>query len=179
LLILQVSSTGKRRQLAAVAINMKQYANVVASHQEELKITMKPTSKKIVSASLEFTICSVLIREGKATYDCHNMIKLNFIIFISMHYSDEDMQSMASLMSTNNTIDIAIMKDFDEEEEDEGVKELGDLTSQIDLLTNSISENEWNSSNTTPVPSIPCSPRDEIPLKFDEPELPMEPLASS
>jgi hypothetical protein len=30
------------------------------------------------------------------------------------------MQSMASLMSTNNTIDIAIMKDFDEEEEDEG-----------------------------------------------------------
>jgi hypothetical protein len=119
LLILQVSSTGKRRQLAAVAINMKQYANVVASHQEELKITMKPTSKKIVSASLEFTICSVLIREGKATYDCHNMIKLNFIIFISMH-SDEDMQSMASLMSTNNTIDIAIMKDFDEEEEDEG-----------------------------------------------------------
>jgi hypothetical protein len=62
-----VSPNGKRRQLAAVAINMKQYANVVASHQEELKITMKPTSKKIVSASLEFTICSVLIREGKAT----------------------------------------------------------------------------------------------------------------
>jgi hypothetical protein len=59
------------------------------------------------------------------------------------------------------------------------VKELGDLTSQIDLLTNSISENEWGSSNTTPVPSIPCSPRDEIPLKFDEPELPIEPLASS
>lgn len=32
------------------------------------------------------------------------------------------MQSMASLMSTNNTIDVAIMKDFDEEEEDEGIK---------------------------------------------------------
>jgi hypothetical protein len=29
---------------------------------------------------------------------------------------------MASLMSTNNTIDVAIMKDFDEEEEDEGKK---------------------------------------------------------
>lgn len=58
-------------------------------------------------------------------------------------------------------------------------KEMGDLTSQIDLLTNSISENEWGSSNTTPVPSIPCSPRDEIPLKFDEPVLPIEPIASS
>lgn len=43
---------------------------------------------------------------------------INFLTF-SPH-SDEDMQSMASLMSTNNTIDIAIMKDFDEEEEDEG-----------------------------------------------------------
>jgi hypothetical protein len=39
---------------------------------------------------------------------------------VFIFYSDEDMQSMASLMSTNNTVDIAIMKDFDEEEEDEG-----------------------------------------------------------
>jgi hypothetical protein len=62
-----VSPNGKRRQLAAVAINMKQYANVVASYQEDLKVHLKPTSKKIVAASLECTICSVLLREGKAT----------------------------------------------------------------------------------------------------------------
>jgi len=55
------------------------------------------------------------------------------------------------------------------------VKELGDLTSQIDLLTNSISENEWASHNNTPVPSIPCSPRDEIPPKITETLLPREP----
>ncbi|XP_065347963.1 EH domain-binding protein 1 [Cloeon dipterum] len=144
-----VSPNGKRRQLAALAVNMKQYANFAAS-QEELKLTLKPTSKKITAATLECTICSFLLREGKAT--------------------DEDMQSMASLMSTNNTMDVAVMKDFDEEEEDEELnssraKELGSLTSQIDQLTNSISENEWGSSNSTPVPSIPCSPRDEMPPK--------------
>lgn len=83
---LQVSSNGKRRQLAAVSINMKQYANVVASHQQELKITMKPTSKKIVSASLEFTICSVLIREGKATWVMIiHLIKINYIFHLTLY----------------------------------------------------------------------------------------------
>lgn len=34
--------------------------------------------------------------------------------------SDEDMQSMASLMSTNNNSDIAPLDDFDEDEDIEG-----------------------------------------------------------
>lgn len=33
---------------------------------------------------------------------------------------DEDMQSMASLMSTNNNSDIAPLEDFDEDEDAEG-----------------------------------------------------------
>lgn len=38
-----------------------------------------------------------------------------------MHFRDEDMQSMASLMSTNNNSDIATMGDFDEEEDSIGM----------------------------------------------------------
>lgn len=35
-------------------------------------------------------------------------------------YSDEDMQSMASLMSHNNNSDIAPLEDFDDEDDTEG-----------------------------------------------------------
>lgn len=58
---------GKRRQLASVNVNMKKYASV-DSTQHELQLLFKPMTKKIVAASLECTLSSVFIREGKATY---------------------------------------------------------------------------------------------------------------
>jgi len=58
-------------------------------------------------------------------------------------FRDEDMQSMASLMSANNNSDIAPLDDFDEEEFpelDESLKSgLFDFSSHIDFLTNSLS----------------------------------------
>lgn len=62
----QVSSTGKRRHVAATNINMKKYATLESS-QQQLKLDLKPTSKKIVNATLECTLSCVFLREGKAT----------------------------------------------------------------------------------------------------------------
>lgn len=64
---LQVSTLGKRRQLASTNINMRKYASV-DSTQHTLQIYFKPLTKKITSVVLECTLSSVFIREGKATY---------------------------------------------------------------------------------------------------------------
>ncbi|XP_078043569.1 eps15 homology domain containing protein-binding protein 1 isoform X3 [Augochlora pura] len=143
-----VSPTGKRRHVAATNINMKKYATLESS-QQQLKLDLKPTSKKIVSASLECTLSCVFLREGKAT--------------------DEDMQSMASLMSVNNNSDIAPLDDFDNEDIPEDVEEVSvknldeilDISAQLDLMTSSLTESELPSTpisvaslskdNTTPV----------------------------
>lgn len=65
-LIEDVSNTGKRRQVAAVNLNMKKYASV-ESTQSRLNLNLKPTTKKVVSASLDCTLSCVFLREGKAT----------------------------------------------------------------------------------------------------------------
>ncbi|GLV42585.1 Eps15 homology domain containing protein-binding protein 1 [Carabus blaptoides fortunei] len=130
-----VSPNGKRRQIAATNINMKKYASVEPS-QHELQLTFKPTTKKITSAKLECTLSCVFLREGKAT--------------------DEDMQSMASLMSANNNSDIAPLEDFEDEDvsscdnsfslKNSSLHEVLDLTQKIDLMTNSLSGSDFAST---------------------------------
>lgn len=63
----KVASNGKRRQLASGCLNMKLYASLVPS-QQQVKLKLNISSKKIVSAALNLTISCVFIREGKATY---------------------------------------------------------------------------------------------------------------
>lgn len=137
-----VSSNGKRRQVAATNINMRKYASV-ESTQHQLVLSFKPTTKKIVGATMECTLSCVLLREGKAT--------------------DEDMQSLASLMSVNNN-DIAPLGDFDDDEdaEDDSQKhqEMLDLTTQIDLLTSSLSGSEIASTPLS-VASLSSYQRDD------------------
>lgn len=121
-----VASNGKRRQLASCAINMKKYASVEPS-QHELQLIFRPATKKITSAKLECTLSCVFVREGKAT--------------------DEDMQSMASLMSANNNGDIAPLDDFEDEDISDNSfankavipEAAADFTSQLEQLTNSLS----------------------------------------
>jgi len=70
---------------------------------------------------------------------------------------DEDMQSMASLMSVNNNSDIAPLDDFDNEDIPEDVEEVSvknldeflDISAQLDLMTSSLTESE--------LPSTPIS----------------------
>lgn len=77
----------------------------------------------------------------------------NLIIF----NRDEDMQSMASLMSVNNNSDIAPLDDFDNEDIPEDVEEvivknmdeILDISAQLDLMTSSLTESE--------LPSTPIS----------------------
>lgn len=155
-LVEDVNNSGKRRQIAAININMKKYASIDSS-QHHLNLVLRPTSKKIVSATLDCTLSCVFLREGKAT--------------------DEDMQSLASLMSTNNNSDIASLGDFDEEEDtnevsqQQSLSEVLDLTHQLEMMTNSLSGSEFAS---TPV-SIASLRDDSTPLAGDEkpfPELP-------
>ncbi|XP_078675175.1 EH domain-binding protein 1-like isoform X4 [Branchiostoma floridae x Branchiostoma belcheri] len=88
------SRTGKRRKLATANINMREYASAIPT-QQELKLKLRPLTKKVVSATLHFTLSCVFLREGKAT--------------------DEDMQSIASLMSFHQP-DIGNIDDFEDEE---------------------------------------------------------------
>ncbi|XP_067006854.2 EH domain-binding protein 1 [Anabrus simplex] len=135
-----VAVNGKRRQIAATNINMRKYASV-ESTQSQLVLSFKPTTKKIVGATMECTLSCVFLREGKAT--------------------DEDMQSMASLMSVNNNSDIAPLEDFDDEEdESQRIQEVLDLTTQIDMLTNSLSGSEFASTPIS-VASLSSSLKEE------------------
>lgn len=64
--MIQEAKKGKRRVLAQGVINMKDFASMVPT-QERQRITLKPVSKKIISASLELTVSCMLLREGAAT----------------------------------------------------------------------------------------------------------------
>ncbi|XP_055484732.1 EH domain-binding protein 1 isoform X2 [Psammomys obesus] len=91
------SPSGRRKALATSSINMKQYASPMPT-QTDVKLKFKPLSKKAVSATLQFSLSCIFLREGKAT--------------------DEDMQSLASLMSMKQA-DIGNLDDFEEDNEDD------------------------------------------------------------
>ncbi|XP_060221164.1 EH domain-binding protein 1 isoform X17 [Meriones unguiculatus] len=91
------SPSGRRKALATSSINMKQHASPMPT-QTDVKLKFKPLSKKVVSATLQFSLSCIFLREGKAT--------------------DEDMQSLASLMSMKQA-DIGNLDDFEEDNEDD------------------------------------------------------------
>ncbi|KAG7463061.1 hypothetical protein MATL_G00191420 [Megalops atlanticus] len=91
------SPSGRRKALATSSINMKQYASPMPT-QTDVKLKFKPLSKKVVAATLHFSLSCIFLREGKAT--------------------DEDMQSLASLMSMKQA-DIGNLDDFEEENEED------------------------------------------------------------
>ncbi|XP_032619155.1 EH domain-binding protein 1 isoform X8 [Chelonoidis abingdonii] len=91
------SLSGRRKALATSSINMKQYASPMPT-QTDVKLKFKPLSKKVVSATLQFSLSCIFLREGKAT--------------------DEDMQSLASLMSMKQA-DIGNLDDFEEDNEED------------------------------------------------------------
>lgn len=63
---LQESPSGRRKALATSSINMKQYASPMPT-QTDVKLKFKPLSKKVVSATLQFSLSCIFLREGKAT----------------------------------------------------------------------------------------------------------------
>ncbi|KAG8443947.1 hypothetical protein GDO86_009223 [Hymenochirus boettgeri] len=117
------SPSGRRKALATSNINMKQYASPMPT-QTDVKLKFKPLSKKVVSATLQFSLSCIFLREGKAT--------------------DEDMQSLASLMSMKQA-DIGNLDDFeednDEDEEnrvnqEEKTAKITEIVNQLNALSN-------------------------------------------
>lgn len=112
------SPSGRRKALATSSINMKQYASPMPT-QTDVKLKFKPLSKKVVSATLQFSLSCIFLREGKAT--------------------DEDMQSLASLMSMKQA-DIGNLDDFEEdnEEDDENRADQEEKAAKITELINKL-----------------------------------------
>nr|XP_029530603.1 EH domain-binding protein 1-like protein 1 isoform X3 [Oncorhynchus nerka] len=92
------TNKGHRKVLASVDVNMKKFASATPA-QYDLTLKLKPLSVKVVEATLKLTLTCVFLKEGKAT--------------------DEDMQSLASLMSLKQS-DIGNLDDFNDSDEEEG-----------------------------------------------------------
>ncbi|XP_074861035.1 EH domain-binding protein 1-like protein 1 isoform X4 [Carettochelys insculpta] len=95
--VVENESKGHRKVLASVDVNLQRFARPTPAHAE-LKLKLKPRSVKVVAATLQLTLSCVFLREGKAT--------------------DEDMQSLASLMSVKPS-DVGNLDDFAESDEDD------------------------------------------------------------
>uniref|UniRef100_A0A3B4EMB3 EH domain binding protein 1 like 1 n=1 Tax=Pygocentrus nattereri TaxID=42514 RepID=A0A3B4EMB3_PYGNA len=91
------TAKGHRKVLASVDVNLKKFASATVT-QTDLSLRMKPLSVKVVEATLKLSLSCVFLKEGKAT--------------------DEDMQSVASLMSVK-PLDIGNLDDFNESDEEE------------------------------------------------------------
>lgn len=120
---------------------MRKYASI-ESTQQTFTLQLKPTSKKISSAELVLTLSCVFLREGKAT--------------------DEDMESIASMISMNNN-DIAPLDELEDipdlEVSEEFSEEILDMTHQLEQLTSSLNSSEL----ATPM-SVPSISEDRTPL---------------
>ncbi|XP_056115219.1 uncharacterized protein ehbp1l1a isoform X3 [Rhinichthys klamathensis goyatoka] len=95
--IIENETKGHRKVLASVDVNMKKYASATPA-QFDLVLTLKPLSVKVLDAKLKLTLSCIFLKEGKAT--------------------DEDMQSLASLMSLKQS-DIGNLEDFNDSDEEE------------------------------------------------------------
>ncbi|CAH0598614.1 unnamed protein product [Chrysodeixis includens] len=145
-----VSTTGKRRRLAVCSLNMRKYASLEPS-QRTLVLPLEPVTQKIVAASVQLTLHCVLLREGQAT--------------------DEDMQSLASLLSVNNNSDIAVLEDLDEDDytlSDNSTRQMLDLRQQMEEMTQSLTNSD-----------IAATPNSVQSLNFDNSRTPTAPLSPS
>ncbi|XP_066438671.1 EH domain-binding protein 1-like protein 1 isoform X2 [Eleutherodactylus coqui] len=163
-------SRGHKKLLAVAPIDLRKFA-AINSAPRELRLTLTPRSVKIVSATLIVSITCTLLREGKAT--------------------DDDMQSIASLLSLKPS-DIADLDDFNEEEEEDKLQSqnrnslgvaprepahgLGTLAEEEDeaslstKITSSVGDTS-RPSLTTPPPIPPFFPRINKKVKSDKSSL--------
>ncbi|XP_054914714.1 uncharacterized protein ehbp1l1a isoform X3 [Poeciliopsis prolifica] len=96
--VIENETKGRRKVLASADVNMKTYASA-ASAQYNITLKLKPLSVKVVEATLILNLSCIFLKEGKAT--------------------DEDMQSLASLMSMKQS-DIGNLDDFNDSDDEAG-----------------------------------------------------------
>ncbi|XP_067117634.1 EH domain-binding protein 1 isoform X7 [Osmerus mordax] len=95
--VIESETRGHRKVLASADVNMRKFASATPV-QYDMTLQFKPVSVKVVEATLKLTMSCVFLKEGKAT--------------------DEDMQSLASLMSLKQS-DIGNLDDFNDSDEEE------------------------------------------------------------
>ncbi|XP_040127100.2 EH domain-binding protein 1 isoform X7 [Ictidomys tridecemlineatus] len=145
------SPSGRRKALATSSINMKQYASPMPT-QTDVKLKFKPLSKKVVSATLQFSLSCIFLREGKAT--------------------DEDMQSLASLMSMKQA-DIGNLDDFEEDNEDDDENRVNqeEKAAKITELINKLNFLDEAEKDLVTVNSNPFDDPDAVDLNpFGDPD---------
>ncbi|KAK2852084.1 hypothetical protein Q5P01_008360 [Channa striata] len=94
--VVESETKGRRKVLASADVNMKKYASATPA-QYDVTLKLKPLSAKVVEATLKLKMSCIFLKEGKAT--------------------DEDMQSLASLMSVKQS-DIGNLDDFNDSDDD-------------------------------------------------------------
>lgn len=127
-----ISAQGKRRHVAVGVVNVAKFARPEPT-QTELVLHMRPLSPKCTEAQLMLTLSCSLLREGKAT--------------------DEDMQSIASLLSAAPLAapDYANLEDFEEEVSPQASAQLAQLAADCSSLV---------SGDSAPAPSASPDPAD-------------------
>ncbi|XP_039198927.1 EH domain-binding protein 1 isoform X2 [Crotalus tigris] len=157
------SPSGRRKALATSNINMKQYASPMPT-QTDVKLKFRPLSKKVLSATLQFSLSCIFLREGKAT--------------------DEDMQSLASLMSMKQA-DIGNLDDFEEDNEDDEENRVNqeEKAAKITELINKLSfldEEEQDFANSRSNPFVDSDRSELNPFgdtDIEEPDIKMTSLS--
>uniref|UniRef100_A0A8P4GPB6 EH domain-binding protein 1-like protein 1 n=1 Tax=Dicentrarchus labrax TaxID=13489 RepID=A0A8P4GPB6_DICLA len=96
--VIENETKGRRKVLASADINMKKFASATPA-QYDVTLKLKPLSVKVVEATLKLNLSCIFLKEGKAT--------------------DEDMQSLASLMSMKQS-DIGNLDDFNDSDDEAG-----------------------------------------------------------
>ncbi|XP_041106881.1 EH domain-binding protein 1-like isoform X10 [Polyodon spathula] len=145
------SPSGRRKALATSSINMKQYASPMPT-QTDVKLKFKPLSKKVVAATLQLSLSCIFLREGKAT--------------------DEDMQSLASLMSMKQA-DIGNLDDFEEENEEDEENRVNqeEKAAKITELISKLNFMEEDDQDVSNMDSNPFGDPDESRLNpFGDPD---------
>ncbi|KAM9836375.1 EH domain-binding protein 1 [Aulostomus maculatus] len=143
--VIENETKGHRKVLASADVNMKKFASATPA-QYDLTLKFKPLSVKVIEATLKLSLSCVFLKEGKAT--------------------DEDMQSLASLMSMKQS-DIGNLDDFndsDEEVPEERRASFGTgqaVTNFKRQLSTLSEEDNQCTTPTTPDPRAPGSWRPE------------------
>ncbi|XP_034080708.1 EH domain-binding protein 1-like protein 1 isoform X8 [Gymnodraco acuticeps] len=143
--VIENETKGRRKVLASADVNMKKFASATPA-QYDVTLKLKPMSVKVVEATLKLNLSCIFLKEGKAT--------------------DEDMQSLASLLSMKQS-DIGNLDDF-ADSDDEGGEErrasfgpashVTEFKRQLSTLNE---EDNQSTTPTTPDPRLPPSFRTE------------------
>ncbi|KAI5102689.1 EH domain-binding protein 1 isoform X3 [Silurus meridionalis] len=109
------SPSGRRKALATSSINMKQYASPMPT-QTDVKLKFKPLSKKVVAATLQFSLSCIFLREGKATPTLLTEKLISKLNFLDEDEHEQNLTRSNPFEEADDPVDLNPFGDPDEEE---------------------------------------------------------------